>query len=263
METKKENPNRKPASQIQHIKDKTTICYKSQLTTLPKPISEFISIKEIKYAAQKNFSRMAFVLGLCISLLLVISAFEWKFYGEGNLVQLNDMDVDFNDLIEIPATVHPPPKPKLIQPLVIEVPDEKIIEEEIDVILDVEITEDTKIEELIFEDNLEEDVDEVFNFVEKQPEPVGGLKAFYKYVSENLKYPAQARRAGIEGRVILRFIVDKDGTLTDVRCMKGIGAGCDEEAMNVVKNAPIWNPGKQRGKAVRVQMTLPIIFKLE
>ena len=109
METKKENPDRKPALPNQHIEDKTSFNHKSQLITFPELISEFISIKKVKYDTQNSLSRMAFVLGLCISLLMVISAFEWKFYGEGNLVKLNDMDMDFNDLIEIPVTVQLPP----------------------------------------------------------------------------------------------------------------------------------------------------------
>ena len=77
-----------------------------------------------------------------------------------------------------------------------------------------------------------------------------------------MKYPSQARRMGIEGRVFVEFIVDKDGTLTNVKAIKGIGAGCDEEAERVIKNHPKWNPGKQRGKAVKQKIVLPITFKL-
>ena len=98
--------------------------------------------------------------------------------------------------------------------------------------------------------------------VEDQPEPQGGMQAFYEYVGKNLKYPSQARRMGIEGKVFVQFVVNTDGTLTDVQAIKGIGAGCDDEAVRVVKTAPKWKPGKQRGKPVRVRMVLPITFKL-
>ena len=88
------------------------------------------------------------------------------------------------------------------------------------------------------------------------------MSAFYKYVATTLRYPAQARRMGIEGKVFVQFVVDKDGSLTDVQAIKGIGAGCDEEAVRVISKAKKWKPGKQRGRAVKVRMILPITFKL-
>ena len=106
------------------------------------------------------------------------------------------------------------------------------------------------------------DADEVFVVVEDQPTPEGGMEAFYSYVKDNLQYPAQARRMGIEGRVFIQFVVDKDGTITDVKAVKGIGAGCDEAAVAIMKNAAAWNPGLQRGRAVKVRMVLPITFRL-
>ncbi len=77
-----------------------------------------------------------------------------------------------------------------------------------------------------------------------------------------MKYPSQARRMGIEGRVYLQFVVDRDGSITDIQAVKGIGAGCDEEAVRVMKTVPKFKPGKQRGVPVRVRMVMPISFKL-
>ncbi|MGB3618259.1 MAG: energy transducer TonB, partial [Catalinimonas sp.] len=74
--------------------------------------------------------------------------------------------------------------------------------------------------------------------------------------------PEQARRMGVEGRVFVQFVVERDGTLTDVQAVKGIGAGCDEEAIRAVKESPKWKPGKQRGRPVRVRMVMPIVFKM-
>jgi protein TonB len=203
-------------------------------------------------------------IGLVVSLLLVITAFEWRFYDEGALMDLGQVSDEFEDVMEIPPTEQPPPPPpKIQQPEIIEVPDEEEIEEEIEVDLDVEITEETVVEDLVFDEPVEEEVaEEIFTIVEDQPAPKGGMAAFYEYVAKKLKYPAQARRMGIEGRVFVEFVVDKDGTITDVKAIKGIGAGCDEEAIRVIQEAPAWNPGKQRGRPVKVRMILPITFKL-
>ena len=113
-----------------------------------------------------------------------------------------------------------------------------------------------------FEKMPDEEVDHIWQIVEETPTPMGGLSAFYKYLSKNLQYPAQARRMGIEGRVFMVFVVEKDGSLTDIQVLKGIGAGCDEESVRVLKDAPKWKPGKQRGNPVRVRFTFPIVFKL-
>ena len=179
-------------------------------------------------------------------------------------MDLGTIEDDFEDLMEIPPTEQPPPPPPVIQqPEIIEVPDEEEIEEEIEIEIDVEITEETVIEEIVFEEAPEEEeVDEIFTIVEDQPTPPGGMAAFYKYVGTTLRYPAQARRMGIEGKVFVQFVVDKDGTLTDVQAIKGIGAGCDEEAVRVISKAKKWSPGKQRGRPVKVRMILPITFKL-
>ena len=108
----------------------------------------------------------------------------------------------------------------------------------------------------------EEVAEEIFTIVEEPAAPVGGMEAFYKFVRKNLKYPSQARRMGIEGKVYVQFVVDKDGTITDVKAVKGIGAGCDEEAVRVINKSPRWNPPKQRGKPVKQRIILPITFQL-
>jgi protein TonB len=179
-------------------------------------------------------------------------------------MDLGQVSDEFEDVMEIPPTEQPPPPPpKIQQPESIEVPDEEEIEEEIEVDLDVEITEETVVEDIVFDEPVEEEVaEEIFTIVEDQPQPKGGMAAFYEYIGKKLKYPAQARRMGIEGKVFVEFVVDKDGTITDVKAIKGIGAGCDEEAIRVIQASPKWNAGKQRGRPVKVRMILPITFKL-
>ena len=104
--------------------------------------------------------------------------------------------------------------------------------------------------------------DKVFEKVEDMPEFPGGEQAMLKFVSENVQYPEEAKEKEISGRVLVGFIVEKDGSIGDVKVVKGIGGGCDEEAVRVVKAMPKWKPGKQDGKPVRVSFMLPINFKL-
>jgi TonB family protein len=104
--------------------------------------------------------------------------------------------------------------------------------------------------------------EKVFTFVEESPEFRGGQGALMGFLSANICYPTLARNKGIEGKVYLSFVVSKIGFTENIKVLRGIGGGCDEEAVRVVSNMPQWKPGKQNGQAVRVQYTLPIQFKL-
>ena len=104
--------------------------------------------------------------------------------------------------------------------------------------------------------------DEIYMYVENQPMPKEGLGAFYKYIVENLKYPEEAKKEGVEGKVFVQFVVDENGKVTEVIAVKGIGAGCDEEAVRVLNEAPNWNPGMVVDMPVKVRMILPITYKL-
>ena len=104
--------------------------------------------------------------------------------------------------------------------------------------------------------------EEIFDNAEEQPEFPGGFGELTKYISKNLKYPMQARESGIQGRVFVGFVIEKDGSLSNVEVLRGIGGGCDEEAVRVVKSLPKFKPGKQRGAPVRVKYSLPIVFRL-
>ncbi len=110
--------------------------------------------------------------------------------------------------------------------------------------------------------SIEGNPNQVYDFVAESPEFSGGMKAWAKFLNNNLNYPAAARENNIQGRVILSFVIEKDGTLSQIKVVQGIGGGCDDEAIRVLKKAPKWTPGRQNGQAVRVQFTLPIYFKL-
>lgn len=110
---------------------------------------------------------------------------------------------------------------------------------------------------------MDADTDQVFHVVEVDPEFPGGMEALIKYLSENIKYPEQAKKDKIQGRVYISFVVEKDGSVADAKVLRGIGGGCDEEALRVVNAMPKWTPGKQRNTPVRVQFNLPVAFKLQ
>jgi len=116
--------------------------------------------------------------------------------------------------------------------------------------------------EVIEESSEEQTSSEVFLVVEQMPEFSGGIDAWNNFLKNQIEYPAQARRMGVEGRVFVSFIVQADGELTDIKIVRGIGAGCDEEALRVLKESPYWNPGEQRGKKVPTRMSVSLTFKI-
>ncbi|MBR0046639.1 MAG: energy transducer TonB [Bacteroidaceae bacterium] len=109
----------------------------------------------------------------------------------------------------------------------------------------------------------ESDEGEIFEIVEHNPEFPGGEKALMAYLQKNLKYPAAAQENGIQGRVFVQFVVNKDGSIVDPKILRGADPSLDKEAMRVVQGMPKWIPGKQRGKTVRVRFTLPVMFRLQ
>lgn len=107
------------------------------------------------------------------------------------------------------------------------------------------------------------DEDEIFQVVEQMPEFPGGMEALMQYLSKNIKYPSSALENGIQGRVLIEFVVNKDGSIVDPNIIKSVDPACDKEAMRVIKGMPKWTPGKQRGKPVRVKYTVPVLFRIQ
>ena len=119
------------------------------------------------------------------------------------------------------------------------------------------------LKEYVFEPKEDEDRPGVYIVVEQMPEFPEGDKGFHQFIADNVKYPAEAKEKGISGRVIVNFIVEPDGSVSDIRVLRGIGGGCDEEAVRVVESMPKFKPGMQNGETVRVSYLIPINFKLE
>ena len=115
----------------------------------------------------------------------------------------------------------------------------------------------------VFEPKEDENRPGVYIVVEQMPEFPGGDKEFHQFIADNVKYPAEAKEKGIRGIVYVNFIVEPDGSISDIRVLRGIGGGCDEEAVRVVEYMPKFKPGIQNGEAVRVSYTVPVIFRLE
>jgi len=198
-----------------------------------------------------------FQIGLILALVIVLVAFEWKSYEkvDYNLGQLNLDDLE-EEIIPITRQEIKPPPPPPPPPEVIEIVEDEVeIEEE----LEIEDTESDEDEQIEIE---EEDDEEFFMVVENMPEFPGGDLGLMKYIQKNVKYPAIAKEYNITGKVYVSFIVDKSGSVTNAKIVRGVDKNLDAEALRVVKSLPKYKPGKQRGKAVRVMFTIPINFTL-
>ncbi len=205
-------------------------------------------------------------IGLIVALAVVLLAFNYRSYEKGSMLNIQ-VKVDDTPEEIIPITkqeVKPPPPPPPKQVTVINIVKDDV-EVEDDIEIDVEADQETIIDDFVpvFEEEEEVVEMEIFTVVESMPGYPGGDAARMKFLQDNIKYPQMARESGIQGTVYVTFVVETDGAVTDVRVLRGIGGGCDEEAIRVINKMPKWNPGKQRGKPVRVQFNMPIKFTLQ
>ncbi|MFC5624900.1 energy transducer TonB [Algoriphagus winogradskyi] len=211
----------------------------------------------------RRWSGTLFNLGLAISLGAVLVAFEWKAKDQGIIKTFDAMKDDWDE-IDIPQTIQNPPPPPPPAPIEVNtIPNEIKIDNIKDLKLDIFTNEHTNIPEVeLSAPPNTEDVDVIENFVDVQPMFNGGMEAWYTYLNKNLKYPAQAKRMNIQGMVIVRFVVNTDGSIQDIELVRTIGGGCDEIAKEVIENSPNWTPGRIGGRVVRSRMTMPIRFRL-
>lgn len=201
-----------------------------------------------------------FQIGMVLSLGIILTAFNWA-QREGGTASLGDLVIEDPVEVDIPPTeqkVQPPPPPPPPQLEVVE--DEELVEE--DEIQSTEVTQDTKIDIPVIEPEEGPSEPEIFTIVEEMPTFPGGDQALLEYMAKNTKYPPLARENGLQGIVVVTFVVDENGKINNVQVLRGIGGGCDEEAIRVVQSMPAWKPGKQRGMPVRVQYNLPFRFTL-
>ncbi len=221
--------------------------------------------KKTPKADLESKKRIFLQIGIALALGAALVAFEWKQY-ERVQIDLGVLEIDFIEEEDIPITrpeqPPPPPPPEPSQELII-VDDDVELDEEFTIDIDADVfTEVQEFTPIVFEEEEAIDEEVIFTVVEDQPEFPGGEAARQKFLEDNLRYPQMAREAGIQGTVFITFVVERDGSVTDVRVIRGIGGGCDEEAVRVVRMMPRWEPGRQRGQPVRVQFNMPIRFRL-
>ena len=207
------------------------------------------------------------LIGLSISLLLALAAFGYKSYDKEKINEEASARevVEDQEMMELIKEEEPEPQPVEVpkQAIQLEVVDDDVKVEDVEI--NAEVDQEEVIEEIVQVEVQEEEVveQEIFQIVEEMPAFPGGEAKLMEYVGKNIKYPQIARETGIQGRVFIGFVVEPDGSVSNVKLLRGIGGGCDEEAMRVVKSMPKWKPGKQRGKAVRVSYQIPVFFKLQ
>ena len=207
-------------------------------------------------------------IGLVVILAAALVAFNVRSY-EKEVKEVNlrsaDMEIDA-DIIQTDQPDEPPPPEEPEQV----VTDLTVVENDAELtnevgIINAEDNANRAQEEFTKVEVEEEDVveeEEVFLVVEEDPEFPGGLGALSQFIADNIKYPQLAKENNITGKVFVSFVVEKDGSVGQVKVLRDIGGGCGAEAVRVVKTMPKWKPGKQRGKPVRTQFNLPVNFEL-
>ena len=208
------------------------------------------------------------LIGLVVSLFIVWRVFEYKSYDKKNLDTFQrQVEVIEEEMVEITKQEQPKPQVQAPKPQVTQI---QVVEDDVeveDIELNAEVDQNEEIEDYVYDaPEIEEeqlDEQEVFTVVEENPEFPGGIAKLLEYIQKNTKYPMMARESGIQGTVFVGFIVETDGSISNVNNLRGIGGGCDEEAMRVVQSMPKWKPGKQLGNPVRVQYMARVVFKLQ
>jgi len=207
------------------------------------------------------------IIGFVVVLALIYVGFE--LFATTDMAK--DMGIQDEEVFmvldeDVIATDVPPPPPPPVQQQTEAII--KIVEDNIKVNTDFDFSQDFSIDDIIEEyipiEIVEEDVDNTppLRFVEEMPEPIGGMDAMYAFINSIVKYPEVARNNGIQGTVQVEFVVERDGSIGNVKVLFGVYPELDQEAMRVIKMLPKWKPGKQMGKTVRCFYQIPIRFAI-
>ncbi len=227
-----------------------------------------MEIKKSKNAELESRKGTWFALGIIIVLSFMFITFEWTEYDKqidltgqalNPVVEMTLVPITMPDVVKPP----PPPAPVAIEQLIVldepvEVPD-IILHDPEDVGIPIDIG--------TYRPPIEADPEVIettpVDFAEVMPEFPGGQAALLSYLSKNMRYPSIAQEMNIQGRVIVRFVVDRDGSITDPEVLRSVDPHLDREALRVISSMPKWSPGYQRGTKVRVRYTVPVTFKLQ
>jgi protein TonB len=229
-----------------------------------------MELKKSEKADLENKKGIFFQMGLIFAMTVMLVAFEYNSYDTPDMNTYSGPRAtnEVEELVTITQQNTPPPPPPPPAPSIVLNIVENTVLVSNDVAIDAEADENTQVDEIksgvVVKQEEEAEVNEqqIFMVVETAPAFPGGDGARQKFLQDNIKYPQMARERGIQGTVYVGYVIERDGSVSNVKILRGIGGGCDEEALRVVMNMPRWEPGKQRGKPVRVQFNMPIIFAL-
>lgn len=220
--------------------------------------------RKSKKADLEKKRTLFFQIGLIISLSLVLAAFEWSTQLSGNNENYHVNGIELETEL-IPITRNKdmkPPEPKHYEKFVMVV-DEEPIKSDFEPV-DVEGFEDDKIIfQLIKDEDETPEPDSIYFIPEKNANPPGGMIGLRHYLTKNIRYPRLAAESDIQGKVYVRFVVNKKGKIENVHILRSVHPLLDNEALRVVKSMPDWTPGEQAGKPVSVWFTLPVVFALQ
>ena len=229
-----------------------------------------MEVKKSEKANLENKKLLFLEIGLILALAVVYVSFEWT-TAEKQVAVLEETTqvVEVEDMVPITQETPPPPPSAPSIPVLsdqIDIVDDEIQVDD-DLFMNLEDDASMGVEIMDYVENVEEEVVEEeaipFQLVEEKPSFMGGdANAFSKWVNERLVYPEIAKENGVSGRVTLQFTVNTDGTVSNVKVLRGVDPSLDKEAVRVVSMSPKWTPGKQRDRAVKVTYTFPVIFQL-
>ena len=228
-----------------------------------------MEIKRSPKADLENKKTTNLLIGAILTLSVLFIGFEWSERDKQVATDTGLTEIVFEEEIipiteqEQPKQAPPPPEaPKVEEVLEIMDNDSEVEESTIQASDDTQAAVEVKYTPVEVE---EEEVEEqqIFQVVEEMPEFPGGMGECMKWLGKNIKYPTISQENGVQGRVIIQFVVNKDGSIVDAQVARGVDPYLDKEALRVVGQMPKWKPGKQRGKEVRVKYTLPVMFRLQ
>ncbi len=211
-------------------------------------------------------SDLFFAMGMIVAISALLVAFEWSSNRQVPKIYSSEVFVPEELDIDLTRRTPEPPKPRIEPPEVV-VPDEIVAVDGPVEHQPIFTTEDQPEPPRVIPAppvprSIEEPVESPLEFAEVSPDFIGGQAALMKFLSENIRYPQVDIEMGNEGRVICTFVVEKDGSITDIQVVRGVSPGIDKEAVRVISEMPDWRPGFQNGRAVRVKFTLPVYFKI-
>ena len=226
---------------------------------------------EIKKSEKADLERgkgTSLLIGFVLALSVMFVALEWtqrEVEDNSDLFMARDVSITEEMVpITLPEKKTVPPPPAAVKTADII----KIVEDDAEIEEDIMASQEDNVEWVDLDEidyvevEPEPEEEEIFMVVEDSPEFPGGINALLDYLRKNIKYPAICRESNIQGRVIVSFIVNKDGAIVDPEVVKGVHPSLDKEALRVISSMPNWKPGAQRGKPVRVRYTVPVNFRL-